>query len=255
MIKCGIYKIQNKITHKVYIGQSTHIYRRWHRHHQDAQKLENESSLYLAIRKYGIQNFDFSIIEECPKEELNQKQIYYISLYNSLAPNGYNLTSGGDAPTIYVGGVPYDTIKKIKEELLTNTTDNSAVIGEKFGVSQRLVRGINSGEYWYEDEYNYPLRPTLMELTKQEPNKCIDCGTALQNARITRCIECYNAYRRHNWPTREELKTMVRVLPFTKIGEKLGCSDRMVSKMCVCYNLPSKKKDIKSFSNQEWAKL
>ena len=53
--------------------------------------------MYRAIKKYGIENFDFEVIEECSKEQLNDKEIYWISYYDSCnLDKGYNLTKGGD---------------------------------------------------------------------------------------------------------------------------------------------------------------
>lgn len=56
----------------------------------------SEYPLYKAIRKYGIENFNFDIIEECSADELNEREKYWISYYNSYGENGYNLTPGGD---------------------------------------------------------------------------------------------------------------------------------------------------------------
>lgn len=100
---CGIYKIENKINQKIYVGQSINIMRRWAAHKIDAfnKKLSQKykSALYSAIRKYGLQNFNFEILERCSKEDLNRRENYWIQYYCSNNPNfGYNLTSGGDNP-------------------------------------------------------------------------------------------------------------------------------------------------------------
>lgn len=71
---CGIYKIENLINHKVYIGQSINIKIRW-KNHLKVSKNPNsncyEYPLYKAFRKYGINNFSFEILEECSKDNLN----------------------------------------------------------------------------------------------------------------------------------------------------------------------------------------
>lgn len=51
---------------------------------------------WKAINKYGWQKFAVNILEEVPYSELNNREQYYIEKYNTLAPNGYNLTYGGD---------------------------------------------------------------------------------------------------------------------------------------------------------------
>jgi hypothetical protein len=48
------------------------------------------------MRKYGIENFSFTIIEECSIEDLDNKEKYWIAYYNSTDKNkGYNRTEGG----------------------------------------------------------------------------------------------------------------------------------------------------------------
>lgn len=84
----GIYAIRNKINNKIYIGRSTDIERRWKTHLRDAKK-GDMCKIHVAMRKLGIDNFYLDIIEECNVNELNQKEQFYIELYNSWH-NGYN---------------------------------------------------------------------------------------------------------------------------------------------------------------------
>ena len=90
----GIYKIQNLINGKIYIGQSVHIKARFNAHKSEARN-GNTRPLYNAIRKYGVENFSFEVIEECSEEKLNEREIYWIKKYDSFH-NGYNLTPGGN---------------------------------------------------------------------------------------------------------------------------------------------------------------
>lgn len=99
----GIYKITNLVNNKCYIGQSINIFNRW-KEHQRIAKLQDDSRynypIYLAMRKYGLENFDFEIIEECSEEELNERESYWIKFYNSFE-DGYNVTLGGDGTRKY----------------------------------------------------------------------------------------------------------------------------------------------------------
>lgn len=88
---CGIYKIENKINGKIYIGQSIEIERRWQKH----LSASDDFIVHQAIRKYGKENFIFSILEECELIDLNEKENYWINFYQSIVPNGYNMIPGG----------------------------------------------------------------------------------------------------------------------------------------------------------------
>lgn len=92
----GIYKITNQINGHSYIGLSTHIEDRWDYHKNPYNwEREKDKSLYQAINKYGIENFNFEILEECSLEELSEKEKFYVAKYNTFY-NGYNMTAGGE---------------------------------------------------------------------------------------------------------------------------------------------------------------
>ena len=92
----GIYKITNQINGHSYIGLSTHIEDRWD-YHKDPYNWDREKdkALYIAIKKYGIDNFNFEILEECSPEQLSEKEKFYIAKYDTFH-NGYNMTAGGE---------------------------------------------------------------------------------------------------------------------------------------------------------------
>lgn len=56
-------------------------------------------------------------------------------------------------------------------------------------------------------------------------------------------------------PNRETLKYEIRNISFVQLGKKYGVSDKAISKWCIAYNLPHKKKDINSYSDEEWDKI
>lgn len=98
-----IYKITNKINGKCYIGQTIKPAEvRWKEHqarafypHETCQR----KSLYRAIRKYGLENFDFEVIQDNIEthEKLDMAEIYWIDFYDSFV-HGYNETFGGQGP-------------------------------------------------------------------------------------------------------------------------------------------------------------
>ena len=97
MVYGRIYKITNTINNKPYFGQTRQQpNRRWTQHKQ-AAKNGGKMILYNAIRHHGVENFTFEVVCECDTlEELNSKEIEYISINNSLSPHGYNAGKGGD---------------------------------------------------------------------------------------------------------------------------------------------------------------
>ena len=69
---CGIYKITNTITGDFYIGSSKDINRRWAAHKWPSTwKNCPNNPMYLDMRKYGIENFVFAVIEEAEESFLN----------------------------------------------------------------------------------------------------------------------------------------------------------------------------------------
>ena len=93
---CGIYCIENLINQNKYIGQSNDIYTRWKEHKFELNKNTHHNRyLQNAWNKYGTENFQWNILEECEYEKCFDREIYYIQLFNSF-DQGYNLTRGGD---------------------------------------------------------------------------------------------------------------------------------------------------------------
>ena len=77
----GVYKITNTVTGKCYVGSSKNILRRWSEHKRFFKYRKYRSSqLYQDIREFGVDQFEFSILEECSVEELKVREQYYISM-------------------------------------------------------------------------------------------------------------------------------------------------------------------------------
>lgn len=106
-----IYKILNNINGKIYIGKTEKsIEDRWKKHLLCVKNKVNRY-LYDAMNKYGIDNFSISEIEKCnSREELNEREKYWIKLYNSINKDfGYNMQEGG------LGGKqPQDIIDRVR---------------------------------------------------------------------------------------------------------------------------------------------
>lgn len=96
--KPGIYLVRNIINNHKYIGQSYNIKIRFQRHHLSDYKNKKNScydcKFYKAIRLYGEDNFEVSIIELCDINKLDEREQYWIEYYDTYK-NGYNSTIGG----------------------------------------------------------------------------------------------------------------------------------------------------------------
>ena len=91
----GIYKITNQETKECYIGQSVDVAKRWKDHAKCGLDIDRPqgNKLYQNMIEYGLWNFTFELLEECPREQLNEKEKFYISLYDSCN-YGFNSTIG-----------------------------------------------------------------------------------------------------------------------------------------------------------------
>ena len=92
--KCGIYKITNQITDECYIGQAVDVYKRWNEHCKCGLGIDTPpgNKLYKSIQEYGLENFTFELLTECDSKELNEKEKYFIELYQA---DIYGLNSQG----------------------------------------------------------------------------------------------------------------------------------------------------------------
>ena len=250
-MSCGIYKITNNINGYCYIGQSINIEQRQRKEQQRAflpHSNEYNRVLSKAFRKYGLENFSFEILEECSVEELDEKEIFYIQKFDSYF-NGYNATLGGQAGNHGNNmRISNDELLEIYD-LLLNTNISQKVIAEKYKVGYDTISTINQGKTRRLDGYEYPLR------NYEKKYYCIDCGKELNGNNRLRCWDCNIKERRKNFPEREILKQLIRNKSFLEIGRQYGVSDNAVRKWCKTYQLPSRKKDINTFSDEDWLKV
>lgn len=89
----GIYLITHRASGKRYVGQSIDIARRWREHwggRGDSPMLTN------ALKKHGPDAFAFEIVELCAREELNDRECFYIFAFDCMKPLGYNIGAGGE---------------------------------------------------------------------------------------------------------------------------------------------------------------
>lgn len=171
-----IYKITNNINKKIYIGQTNDIKRRFREHKNCGGIEETTKLLYNAIKKYGVKNFSFEIIEG-PILNYNEREIYWIGQYNSFIGNenswGYNMTPGGEEPPHLKGEKhhyathTWQDIEKIIY-LLKNTKTSISDIAKTFNYSVSSIERINIGKLWNDEDLNYPIRKEITDNFKQQ---------------------------------------------------------------------------------------
>lgn len=142
-----IYKITNKITGKIYIGQTKSSLKR--RFNQHCEK-RNTTVISMAIKKYGRENFQCEILHEniLTLEELNQKEIESILKYDSISPNGYNVEYGGNQS-------PQSEATRLKK--------SQKLKGRKIEWSDKIRSSV--ANLWKDDEYRD--RQTKQRYTKR----------------------------------------------------------------------------------------
>ena len=100
--------------------------------------------------------------------------------------------------------------------------------------------------------FNEERAQELIEEKQRKIYRCERCGAEITH-KAKLCVECASlASRKVDRPSRDELKALIREKPFTHIAKEYSVTDNAIRKWCETYNLPSKKKDINSFTNEEW---
>ena len=137
-----IYQITNKITSKIYIGQTRKkLETRWKEHQNDS--LRKDTNFARALRKYDIKDWELKIIEFVNKASLlNEREIYWIKYHDSFN-NGYNSTTGGNQPIT----ISEETRKKHSENSKGSKNGMYGVIspnkGKKISDSHRLINSLS----------------------------------------------------------------------------------------------------------------
>lgn len=135
----GIYQIKNILDNKIYIGQSTNIALRIKQHLSDLKHNRHSNShLQNAWNKYGEKSFLFEIVEECSKEQLNERESFWINYYGGCDDRrNYNQKEGGKFNTL-----SQLSIQKIRDKSK----------GKHYSPNTEFKKGHKVGRRWQKGE-------------------------------------------------------------------------------------------------------
>ena len=202
-----IYKATNIQNGKVDIGQTVKsLSQRMSEHKCRSTYADSHTKFYNAIKKYGWDKFVWEVIEESAcwtQEELNQKEQYYIQLYNSIE-KGYNTLVGGQCSTIdgeemavLCGSKPFYAFN-LKGELIGEFT-NKREFARLYNIApQRVVemvqnKSLSAKNIIVIDKENYTielLQDRLKKCIKKLPFIAINKKTGEQSEIFTSIEEC-----------------------------------------------------------------
>lgn len=225
----------------------------------ESNKEKGNSGLIAAITYYGFKGYTISL-------PLNDTQDYDLVVDNGekllkvqvkatgqRSSCGYSIVSvascGGTK------GVRYKTVKDTDIDILFVLTEKQELYEipiEEITTEKTLNLGPERQCFRVDNidtEYILKIAPKEKKI-----KYCIECNNILgERNNSGLCPFCAKKKQRKvERPTREQLKQMIREIPFTTIAQKYGVSDKAISKWCESEGLPSRKTDIKKYSDKEW---
>jgi group I intron endonuclease len=114
----GIYCYRNKINGKLYIGQAKNLHVRYLNFLNTKQRYAGQI-IENARNKYGVDNFEYSVLTHCPIDELNYWEAFYVERLNCVTPHGYNMTNGGDSVYTSTQAFKNAQTEKLKQTILS----------------------------------------------------------------------------------------------------------------------------------------
>ncbi len=140
-----IYLVTNKINGKQYVGKTAHdLCSRKHSHEKSAES-NSLLAFHCALRKYGFNSFGWKVLfDSVNDEDLSPVEIRMICILKTKAPNGYNLTDGGEgttgwkAPKDWIKNRPNFNYKGRKHTSEANEKNRKAHLGKRHTESAKL---------------------------------------------------------------------------------------------------------------------
>lgn len=163
-----VYKIENKINKKIYVGQTNNLDRRMQEHKHDER---NNHPIHNAIKKYGWENFEVSVLYY--GVNYNEKEKEYIKLYKSNRKEyGYNITAGGQDSS--GENNPQSKLSQSDVyQIISDLKGNNSIecIAKKYRTTVKTIRNINAGISWRIGSLQYPIRKRKLKILNNEEVK------------------------------------------------------------------------------------
>lgn len=169
---CGIYLLSFKNTHKVYVGKSIHIEKRYNEHLRDLKNNTHTNKLLSAYNSFGIPELE--IIEVCAESDLSSREEYHIKLWNAVS-DGFNhqfrdyggCLSGEDHPFSTYSNAH---IIEVLKYLVSNKETSLVQVAKDTNTSYSVVKNLANGtaHRWLQEAY--PEEYTTMLLVKGTRN-------------------------------------------------------------------------------------
>lgn len=221
-----IYQIRNKINEKKYIGQTI---RALLERIEDYKRLITNDYLANSIKKYGLDNFEFSIIDTANTiEELNQKEIYYIEKFNTRNKEyGYNIEYGGrnslaSEETLIKMSNAHKGIKQsdkwINKRIYKKGSDNAKKYGKAKTEQDRKNLSENSAKFWQGKTRDDETRKKISETKKKK-----GMSEKTKNA-ICKKVIAYNPNTKEIIETYESTTTAAKFYPISQGTISRRCS-------------------------------
>ena len=158
---------------KSYIGQAINSLKQRAGH--NGKQYKGCAQFYQAIQKYGFENFEVEILAEVPQEQLNEMETKYIQIFNTLSPNGYNISAGGKS----------FSYNREKRKVYQYSTEDGHLIKEwnsrkdaeqSFGVSTPVLQSVLEGRSFTQWGYHwsylkmdkFPINERLINPTEKK---------------------------------------------------------------------------------------
>lgn len=269
-----VYCVTNLNNGKKYIGYTQSFERRKSDHIYLSKTKNNryKYAFHYAMSKYGVDNFEWSIVKTYDSYQAAQRaEKYYIRTWNTLAPNGYNLTTENAGKPGGKKRVPDDTIILIKQEILDGYTSYEE-IDKKYGIAFQTVskiatnrtRGALIGNTPVLNRTGYyKYHPEGIEIpSREELQQLIDSGKTLKDigrifgvaggtvANWADRAGCTRPIRKITYrPSKEELAPLIELYQLKQIAKLYSVTYVTVGKWIRRYGLPGRRQVKRNRAN------